>query len=1130
MDTNTFERVNTPTQASFPFVETVTSGAQCNASSVSCDHTELKKVFKLSSIKKLVTASDVPIWKRQITTYLKLHSLYYTIESQIDDPADNAVVVSILLSTVSDKLQEAVEHAITAYEAFKILCTELQGSKEKHTISLFRSLTQINYTSVEDYMTKFRNTANQLIVLEQEIPTRVYLLAFKSTVPRLVRQYVQLIDASEVTMDLPTYLAALIRIIPQHILTQKTKLSKSKSTASPTYVPSRNPPKSTHKPYHKQSQRINHASAAHAISDTTAAVDPVVTHNMDVWTSGTQLDESVDVGHIHMAHTEVPMENTVRRYWHLDGGANAHVCGNRSLLKNIRPLDKPFYAQNFNGIASVAHDAGDLVLNFPNVSFTLYRIPIIDGCHNILATPLLAQLGISSTLDGSGLTLSFGKRTIYYSAGFKGLFYYPSTAIIDTMLGFTKNAQGSRKTSKVHEPRPIIDPGLLWHFRLGHPSKSVEKHLKNLKNITIGCITPCVSCIQGKMTRSSIRSQAHNRRGKSSLPLGRLHCDSIGPLNVESNGFRYCLLVTDEFTHYRWVVGYSSKQTAPDLLIDLLKRLLNTTTYRIQYFRSDQGTELLPFRVLDYFRSEGILPETSVAYTPQQNGTAERSNRTIQDIARTMLISSSLPLRFWFFAMAYAVYVFNRLPSVVTGYIPYELFYHTKAAIMTIRTFGSPVHCRIPLPSQKRLKFAPRTMPGIFLGMAPHQRAYLVFVPKWDKIKIVRSVEFLEHILIYRALTTAIPQVNSVYTMFLRPEPDIKKINLARSYRKLAHFDALTPPKHFNAIQFYSPEIRLKWINAYNKEVESIATAGGMVVQPLPSPDTRLISLRELFSIKTDQISGKVGYKVRICARGDLITESDPTFAPVIGVDSLRVCFLLYSNTWFMFQADISTAFLNARTDIVRYYDLPKGHPEYGTGKCWSGKCALYGLKPAPRYWNHCFDSFIITIGFKPLLTDPCLYICEANNTIVSVLKLYVDDMIVYAREESFLDNFKEQLLTRFKIRSTDVISDFVGLELHKKSTYFGISATKKILKLAKLLEISSETSANYELPLLPNTNFFDMDSEIFDPPRLFQSIMGSLNWISGWVRPDIITACNKLSQFQANPRLILFRLAKRVV
>ena len=93
------------------------------------------------------------------------------------------------------------------------------------------------------------------------MPTRVLLLAFKSTIPRIARQYVQLLDASEVNMDLPTYLAGLIRIIPHHILIQKTKVSKSKPTTTPSPFPTRTP-KANKRPYNKQSQRINHASAA----------------------------------------------------------------------------------------------------------------------------------------------------------------------------------------------------------------------------------------------------------------------------------------------------------------------------------------------------------------------------------------------------------------------------------------------------------------------------------------------------------------------------------------------------------------------------------------------------------------------------------------------------------------------------------------------------------------------------------------------------------------------------------------------------------------------------------------------------------------------------------------------------
>ena len=82
------------------------------------------------------------------------------------------------------------------------------------------------------------------------------------------------------------------------------------------------------------------------------------------------------------------------------------------------------------------------------------------------------------------------------------------------------------------------------------------------------------------------------------------------------------------------------------------------------------------------------------------------------------------------------------------------------------------------------------------------------------------------------------------------------------------------------------------------------------------------------------------------------------------------------------------------------------------------GVVSVQGLKPLPPYWSKRFDCFILTISFKPLLTEPYLHICEANTSIVSVFKFYFDDMKVH------LNN---QLLTRVKIRSTEVLSSDFG-------------------------------------------------------------------------------------------------------
>ena len=126
------------------------------SSSVSVFNGELKKVFKLSSIIQLNNAVDFATWKRQILTYLKLHSLNHLIEQKYQSEADNAVVLSVLLQTVSPKLQKIIQHSHTAFEAFNILITEIKGSVDQQIVDLFRQLTHLNYNSVDDYVTKFK--------------------------------------------------------------------------------------------------------------------------------------------------------------------------------------------------------------------------------------------------------------------------------------------------------------------------------------------------------------------------------------------------------------------------------------------------------------------------------------------------------------------------------------------------------------------------------------------------------------------------------------------------------------------------------------------------------------------------------------------------------------------------------------------------------------------------------------------------------------------------------------------------------------------------------------------------------------------------------------------------------------
>ena len=67
----------------------------------------------------------------------------------------------------------------------------------------------------------------------------------------------------------------------------------------------------------------------------------------------------------------------------------------------------------------------------------------------------------------------------------------------------------------------------------------------------------------------------------------------------------------------------------------------------------------------DFLQNKGIVSQRSCPYTPQQNGAAERKNRHLLDVIKTLLLESSFPSTFWVEALSTTVYLINRLPSRV---------------------------------------------------------------------------------------------------------------------------------------------------------------------------------------------------------------------------------------------------------------------------------------------------------------------------------------------------------------------------------------------------------------------------------------------------------------------------------
>ncbi|CAL9001899.1 unnamed protein product, partial [Prunus brigantina] len=133
----------------------------------------------------------------------------------------------------------------------------------------------------------------------------------------------------------------------------------------------------------------------------------------------------------------------------------------------------------------------------------------------------------------------------------------------------------------------------------------------------------------------------------------------------------------------------------------------------------------------------------NVAYSPQQNGVAERKNRTVVEMAKSMLHEKGIPYEFWAEAVNTAVYLLNRCPSKSLNKVtPFEAYTGRKPGIAHLKIFGSP--CHVHIPSALRHKLEENSHKCIFVGYGIYEKGYRLFDPKSRKIIMSRDVHFDE--------------------------------------------------------------------------------------------------------------------------------------------------------------------------------------------------------------------------------------------------------------------------------------------------------------------------------------------------------------------------------------------------
>ena len=192
----------------------------------------------------------------------------------------------------------------------------------------------------------------------------------------------------------------------------------------------------------------------------------------------------------------------------------------------------------------------------------------------------------------------------------------------------------------------------LAHRRLGHTdSRQIRRMFTmklveglNLKN-TKEEHRICSGCAGGKMHKTSYRTSTSS---KADCIAGRINSDVCGPMpHTSLGGAQYFVIFKDEYSGWIVVNFMKSKAEVFNHLKTLHAFLKNQTSFSIKILRSDQGTEYTNAATTEWTKQMGILHEKSVTYTPQQNGTSERANRTVVESARSMMSFSKAPPELW---------------------------------------------------------------------------------------------------------------------------------------------------------------------------------------------------------------------------------------------------------------------------------------------------------------------------------------------------------------------------------------------------------------------------------------------------------------------------------------------------
>nr|GEU72949.1 retrovirus-related Pol polyprotein from transposon TNT 1-94 [Tanacetum cinerariifolium] len=520
----------------------------------------------------------------------------------------------------------------------------------------------------------------------------------------------------------------------------------------------------------------------------------------------------------------------------------------------------------------------------------------------------------------------------------------------------------------------------LWHRRLSHLNFDTI-NLLSKNDIVVGLPKLkfvkdhlCYSCKLGKAKQKSFHT-------KLTLSLKRglqlLHKDLCGPMRVASfNGKRCVLVIVDDYSRYTWTHFLRSKDETHEVLIKFLRLVQRGLQAQVKVVQTNKGTKFLNQTLHAYFAAEGILYQTSVARTPEQNGVVERRNHTLVEAARTkekgdecIFVGYSTQSR------AYRVFKkrirvimesihvnFDELPQMASDHISSDPAPKCQTMALEHDSLSPAIQRQANVPQTDRTVTTSNELDLLFS---------LMFNELLNGSSKVVSISF--------AVSAADAHNQQTYAENDQVADD-EFINILctliqdqgeTSSRHVDSSNMHTFYKRYTSEHHWTKDHPLEQVIGNpsqsvrtRRQLESDAemcmfALTELVDRPLC---TNVTNLKWLWKNKCDEENNVIQNKSRLVAKGYGQKEGvnfEESFVPVARLEAVSL-FITYvaRKSFTVYQMDVKTAFLYGPLKEEVYINQPGGFVDpYHPDKVYRLKKALYGLKQAPRALTQDFIS-----------------------------------------------------------------------------------------------------------------------------------------------------------------------------